>query len=79
MTVSNDFVRALLGRFAEIFPPPTHSRNFDAVVEIWEAALAEFTKEQVSQASIRLVKKLKRYPYPADVAEEILSQGDCHV
>jgi len=58
--------RALIGRFAVVFPLPTGAR-IDDLADVWHTALADIEDADVMAACKQLLKSLTRFPYPADI------------
>lgn len=73
MQISLSDLKLILSRFAVVFPLPEqirHQSDFDGLADIWLAALGDLPKEQVHSACRQLLRKLTRFPYPADVVAE---------
>ena len=64
----------ILQHFARVFPMPGRidgREDYLALVKTWSDQLEPFTDEQVKEACRRLMGKLKRFPYPSDVRDEL--------
>ncbi|MBY0241878.1 MAG: hypothetical protein K2X55_21450 [Burkholderiaceae bacterium] len=70
MKMTLEDTRAVLSPFAILFPLPTQA-NGDELVAIWHSLLKEFYRADVMLASRRLAAKLTRFPYPADLIQEM--------
>lgn len=64
----------ILQHFARVFPMPGRidgREDYLALVKTWSDQLEPYTDEQVKEACRRLMGKLKRFPYPSDVRDEL--------
>lgn len=72
MSISNELMGGLLGRFALLFPLHEEAKsNFAILPEIWVNLLSDFSENEVLAAARALALKLKRFPIPADFVEQI--------
>lgn len=64
----------ILQHFARVFPMPGRidgREDYLALAKTWSDQLEPYTDEQVKEACRRLMGKLKRFPYPSDVRDEL--------
>ena len=64
----------ILQHFARVFPMPGRidgREDYLALVKTWSDQLEPYSDEQVKDACRRLMGKLKRFPYPSDVRDEL--------
>lgn len=76
MKITLEFTKKVLGDFAVVFPLPTPHVEAERLVMMWFCVLEEFYIADVNAACKRLMRTLKRFPYPADVVEEIGKAAD---
>lgn len=60
----------LLYRFSIVFQMPTNAEHSE-VIDVWNNVLSDYTEEQIFKAGSKLIRTLKRFPYPSDFIEEI--------
>lgn len=70
MNMTLQAVENLIGEFAIIFPVP-NTPDADGFCRIWLSVLDRYEIEEVRAAYQRLMRKLIRFPFPADVVTEI--------
>ncbi len=70
MKMTLEMTRAILGRFAVVFPLPTASAP-DDLVNVWFGVIGEFYIDEVVLACKRLMTTLTRFPFPADIVAEL--------
>lgn len=64
----------ILQHFARVIPMPGRidgREDYLALVKTWSDQLEPYTDEQLKEACRRLMGKLKRFPYPSDVRDEL--------
>lgn len=64
----------ILQHFARVFPMPGRidgREDYLALVKTWSDQLEPYSDDQVKEACRRLMGKLKRFPYPSDVRDEL--------
>jgi len=74
MAITTPLMDEILQHFARVFPMPGRidgREDYLALVKTWSDQLEPYTDEQVKEACRRLMGKLKRFPYPADVRDEL--------
>ncbi|MDN2700188.1 hypothetical protein O0882_28145 [Janthinobacterium sp. SUN073] len=74
MGITTPLVNEILQHFARVFPMPGRidgREDYLALVNIWADQLEPYTDEQVKDACHRVMGKLKRFPYPSDVRDEL--------
>lgn len=74
MAITTPLMDEILQHFARVFPMPGRidgREDYLALVKTWSDQLEQYTDEQVKEACRRLMGKLKRFPYPSDVREEL--------
>ncbi|MGK5017688.1 hypothetical protein [Janthinobacterium sp. HLS12-2] len=74
MAITTPLMDEILQHFARVFPMPGRidgREDYLALVKTWSDQLDPYTDEQVKEACRRLMGKLKRFPYPADLCEEL--------
>ena len=72
MKLTLEKTKALTGRFAVVFPPPTNAR-FDDLADVWHKALAEIEEDDATEACKKLMQRLTRFPFPADIVALVRS------
>ena len=70
MAIPIERLEAVILRFAVVFPRPTES-TLAEMADVWQKALSDFDESDVIAACVRLMKTLTRFPFPADVVNEI--------
>ena len=74
MAVSIEQMKGILVRFALLFPVHEAARDaFPILPELWVDLMSDFSEDEVLSAARSLALKLKRFPVPADFAEQIES------
>lgn len=76
MAISQGQMSAILARFTLIFGRPTNIRDsfdWEQLTDAWTGLLSDYSEENVVAAARPLALKLKRFPLPADFAEQIES------
>lgn len=74
MAITTPLMDEILQHFARVFPMPGRidgREDYLALVKTWSDQLEPYTDEQVKAACRRLMGKLKRFPYPSDVRDEL--------
>lgn len=64
----------ILQHFTRVFPMPGRidgREDYLALVKTWSDQLEPYSDDQVKEACRRLMGKLKRFPYPSDVLDEL--------
>ena len=75
MAISTPLLVEILQHFARVFPMPGRidgREDYLALVKAWADQLEAYSDEQVKEACHRLMGKLKRFPYPSDVRDELV-------
>lgn len=65
----------ILQHFARVFPMPGRidgREDYLALMKTWSDQLEPYGDQQVKEACRRLTGKLKRFPYPSDVRDELV-------
>lgn len=78
MAISTPLMVEILQHFARVFPMPGRidgREDYLALVKTWSDQLEPYTDEQVKEACRRLMGKLKRFPYPSDVRDELAPES----
>lgn len=70
MAIPIERLEAVILRFAAVFPRPTEATRAE-LADVWGNALSDFGEAEVIEACSRLMKTLTRFPFPADVINEI--------
>jgi hypothetical protein len=70
MAIPIERLEAVISRFAVAFPRPTEATRAE-MADVWHKALSDFDESDVIAACGRLMKTLTRFPFPADVINEI--------
>lgn len=72
MSVSKEKVAAILQYFATLFPLDLalHADK-DVFIAVWHSILKDEDEELLIKACGNLLRTLKRFPFPADVLEEM--------
>ena len=74
MAITTPLMDEILQHFARVFPMPGRidgREDYLALVKTWADQLEPYSDEQVKEACRRLMGKLKRFPYPSDVRDEL--------
>lgn len=74
MAITTALMDEILQHFARVFPIPGRidgCEDYLALVKTWADQLEPYSDEQVKEACRRLMGKLKRFPYPSDVRDEL--------
>ena len=74
MAITTPLMIEIFQHFARVFPMPGRidgREDYLALVKTWSDQLEPYTDEQVKEACRRLMGKLKRFPYPSDVRDEL--------
>lgn len=74
MAITTPLMDEILQHFARVFPMPGRidgREDYLALVNAWVDQLEAYSDEQVKEACRRLMGKLKRFPYPSDVRDEL--------
>lgn len=74
MAITTPLMIEILQHFARVFPMPGRidgREDYLALVKAWADQLEAYSDEQVKEACRRLMGKLKRFPYPSDVRDEL--------
>ncbi|SIR85542.1 hypothetical protein SAMN05880566_12821 [Janthinobacterium sp. TND4EL3] len=74
MAITTPLMDEILQHFARVFPMPGRidgREDYLALVKTWSDQLEPYSDEQVKEACRRLMGKLKRFPYPSDVLDEL--------
>ena len=74
MKITAPIMKDILLQFGEIFPFPdavTRQGSLDALAKNWFATFEDDDLDLVKAACRRLIGKLKRFPYPSDVRDEL--------
>jgi hypothetical protein len=74
MAISTPLMIEILQHFARVFPMPGRIDDREdhlALAKTWADQLEPYSDEQVKVACRRLMGKLKRFPYPSDVRDEL--------
>lgn len=74
MAITTPLMDEILQHFARVFPMPGRvegREDYLALVKTWVDQLEPYSDEQVKEACRRVMGKLKRFPYPSDVHEEL--------
>jgi len=66
MGLTLEKTKAVIGRFAIIFPPPTPA-GIEDLAGVWMSTLSDCEEVEVMNACKKLIRTLTRFPYPADV------------
>lgn len=75
MAITTPLMDEILQHFARVFPMPGRidgREDYLALVKTWSDQLEPYTDEQVKEACRRLMGKLKHFPYPSDVRDELV-------
>jgi hypothetical protein len=70
MAISPEKMKALLGRFAVVFPLPTQA-HADDFISVWAGALKDFDESEITSACERVLISRRQFPAIADVVDEI--------
>ena len=70
MAIPIERLEAVISRFAAVYARPTDATRAE-LADIWSKALSDFDEDEVIAACGRLMKTLTRFPFPADVINEI--------
>ncbi len=74
MAISIERTKGILAQFAVLFPMHQEARDaFEILPQVWASLMSDFNEEDVIAAARSLALKLKRFPVPADFAEQIES------
>ncbi|KAB0331755.1 hypothetical protein LSO07_08605 [Janthinobacterium sp. PLB04] len=74
MAITTPLMIEILQHFARVFPMPGRidgREDYMALVKTWSDQLEPYSDEQVKDACRQLMGKLKRFPYPSDVRDEL--------
>lgn len=74
MAITTPLMDEILQHFARVFPMPGRidgREDYQALVKTWLDQLEPYSDDQVKDACRRLMGKLKRFPYPSDVRDEL--------
>lgn len=74
MAITTPLMDEILQHFARVFPMPGRidgREDYLALVNAWVEQLEPYSDEQVKVACRRLMGKLKRFPYPSDVRDQL--------
>ncbi|MDI1231370.1 MAG: hypothetical protein PSU93_09495 [Methylobacter sp.] len=62
----------LVQKFSFVFPLPDGT-NLNALCRVWHQAIEDLDPDDVNAAGLLLIKRLTRFPYPADLREAVRS------
>ena len=74
MAITTPLMDEILQHFARVFPMRGRidgREDYLALVKTWSDQLEPYSDDQVKEACHRLMGKLKRFPYPSDVRDEL--------
>lgn len=74
MAITTPLMDEILQHFARVFPLRGRidgREDYLALVKTWSDQLEPYSDDQVKEACHRLMGKLKRFPYPSDVRDEL--------
>ena len=74
MAITTPLMIEILQHFARVFPMLGRidgREDYLALLKTWSDQLEPYSDDQVKGACRRLMGKLKRFPYPSDVREEL--------
>ena len=78
MAITTPLMDEILQHFTRVFPLPGRidgREDYLALVKTWADQLEPYSDDQVKEACRRLMGKLKRFPYPSDVRDELAPAG----
>ena len=75
MAISKEKMRAILAQFVLVIGRPNDCDSFywDRLTDSWTSLMSDYSEEEVLAAARPLALKLRRFPVPADFAEQIES------
>ena len=71
MLISKDRIGLILARFSIVFTPPCPADQHDELAGIWHKVFDDASEHSFNVAALALLKRLKRFPHPADFVEEL--------
>lgn len=77
MNISKERIELTLLTFSRIFPAPfTSKTEFDDIAGLWMRLFSDCDEKEFKSAVRPLMLSLKRFPFPADFAEQMKKDAE---